>query len=71
MTEQNTNPPQDPPTPPTPAPRSTEKPAESPKRFAVYDKTYLRYVGDVHDTKAKAEKDAKARKIAKYEIREV
>lgn len=38
---------------------------------AVYDKKFLRYVGGVHDTKAKADAEAKRRKLDKYEIREV
>lgn len=41
------------------------------KRFAVYDKTYLRFVGKVHDTKKAATSEAKDRKLDKYEIREV
>lgn len=42
-----------------------------PVKYAVYDLTYLRFVGDAQDTKAKASKLAKDRKVDKHEIREV
>lgn len=62
-------------TPPTSEnPPATSVPAETPSapaRYAVYDKEYLRFVGPVHDSKAKATKEAKDRKLSKFEIREV
>lgn len=48
-----------------------DKKAPEPKRYAAYDKTLLRFVGKVCDTKAKAEKEAKDRKVQDFEIREV
>lgn len=48
-------------------PEETEKP----KRFAAYDTNYLRFVGGVHDTKAKATKAAKDLEVKDFEIREV
>jgi len=65
MTEQSND--QNTPTNPTPeAPK-----AEGSGRYAAYDRDLLRYVGGVHDTKAKAEKAAKDRGVKRYQIREV
>lgn len=66
-TEQSTTP------DPSPAPEADEKPATPTNRtgFAVYDETYLRYVGGVHDTKAKAAKAAKDAKVKNARIDEV
>lgn len=49
---------------------SAEVPAKKTK-YAVYDETYLRYLGEVHDTKAKATKAAKDAKVKNYRIDEV
>jgi hypothetical protein len=71
MTEQDPTPPE------APAPARTTTPAaapaESPKRFAVYDTTYLRFVGGTHADRKAATAVAKDRKLASgsYEIREV
>ncbi len=40
-------------------------------RYAVYDKTFLRYLGDTHETRTAAEKAAKAVKGLRYRIDEV
>jgi hypothetical protein len=40
-------------------------------RYAVYDKTYLRYLPGVHDKRTDAEKAAKAIKGLRYRIDEV
>lgn len=55
-----------------PTPTPTPAPATG-KRYAAYDKTYLRFVGGVHDTKAKATKAAKDTgiKLGDLEVREV
>lgn len=39
--------------------------------YAVYDKTFERYLGDVHETKDKATKAAKAAKVESYRVDEV
>ena len=41
------------------------------KRFAVYDKTFLRFVGGTHATRKDAEQAAKDRKVKRFEVREV
>lgn len=54
--------------------RASAKPsdAEAP-RFAVYDTTYQRFVGDVVDTKAKAKQIAKDNGLSadQHDVREV
>lgn len=40
-------------------------------RYAIWDKTYLRFLPGLHDTRAAAEKAAKADKDLKYRIDEV
>jgi hypothetical protein len=39
--------------------------------YAVYDQTYLRFVGPIHDTKAAARAAAKASKVVVFNVREV
>lgn len=39
--------------------------------YAAYDKTYLRYVGGTHPTKAAAAKAAKAAGVSDFEIKAV
>lgn len=68
MTEQNPEPTPSP--EPTPAPVKATK-EDTPKRFAAYDKDYLRFVGGTHDTKTKARDAAKERGAKNVEIREV
>lgn len=75
MTEQDPSTPTTPPETPQETPQATSK-AKAAKdddstRYAVYDKTYLRFVGEVHKTKAAATKEAKDRKVRDFEIREV
>lgn len=45
--------------------------AEGTGRFSAYDTTYAKYVGGVHDTKAKATKAAKDAGVDTFEIVEV
>ena len=40
-------------------------------RFAVYDRTFERYLAGVHDTKDKATKAAKDAKVKRFRIDEV
>ena len=42
-----------------------------PSRFAVYDRTFERYLAGVHDTKDRATKAAKDAKVKRYRIDEV
>jgi hypothetical protein len=58
-------------TQPDPAPATTTEAPGKDVKYAVYDETYLRYRGDVHDTKAKATKAAKDAKVKDYRIDEV
>lgn len=60
-------------TPPHAPPADTKPTSSSSetKRYAVYDKTYQRFVGGVHDTKKAAQDEAKTRKVKSSEIREV
>lgn len=70
MTEQDPNTPpegQQPPPKTTPAPKA----ADAPKRFCAYDTTYLRFVGDVVDTRKDATAQAKDHGVKNFEIREV
>lgn len=81
MTENTTNqvqgvPPEDDPGPEHVEP--TVKPFDVPAgakaetgRYSAYDKTYGKYVGGVHDTKAKAREAAKAKGSTDVEIVEV
>lgn len=75
MTEQtNENPPQAPSAPPAdaaPKAKEAKKADDAPKRFAVYDRTFLRFVGEVHDSRTAATKEARDRKVKDFEIREV
>lgn len=45
--------------------------SDAPKVYAAYDLDHLRFVGGTHDTKKAATDAAKARKVKRYEIREV
>lgn len=62
---------------PAPAPSAPAEPspaapkADAPKRFAAYDKTYLRFVDGVFETRKAASDAAKAAKVKAFEIREV
>lgn len=57
--------------PSTPTPPEATSPAAEDVRYAAYDKTYLRFVDGVFDTKAKATAAARKAKVKSYEIREV
>jgi hypothetical protein len=57
---------------PTPAPKATAATSEDKAvRYSAYDRTYLRFVGGVHDSKAKAKAAAKDKGSTDVEIREV
>lgn len=57
--------------PPHAPPSKPKKADDTPKRYAAYDRTYLRFVGEVHDNKTAATKEARDRKVKDFEIREV
>lgn len=67
-TEQNPTP--DPTPTPPPAPKEKAPAGDSP-RYAVYDNTYLRFVGGTHENRKAATAAAKAAGLDDYEIREV
>jgi hypothetical protein len=72
VTEQSTNPPAEGTPPPSEAPKAAPKADKSEgKRYAAYDKTYLRFVGDVVDSRKDAAAQAKEHGVKDYEIREV
>lgn len=58
---------------PKPAPPADSDKPETGGRFAAYDTRYLRFVGGVVDTKAKAKAEAKAAGLetSDYYVREV
>lgn len=59
---------------PAASPGTASAPDEGSGRFAVYDKTHLRFVGPVHNSEAKASKFAKSKDLNQkhdYEVREV
>lgn len=77
MTE-NQNPDEQLPPPPddTPAPSPADDADEANgKRFAVYDKDELRFIGGVHETRSAADKlkseRGKDKRRGRYEVREV
>jgi hypothetical protein len=71
VTEQSSTTPDAGTTPPPEAPKTARTDKAEGKRFAAYDTTYLRFVGDVVDTKRKAADQAKEHGVDDYEIREV
>lgn len=68
MNEQN---PSTTPAPTGPARTERASKAEEPERFSAYDKTFLKFVGGVHDSKSKATKAAKDAGVDDFEIRTV
>lgn len=72
MTEQTPEAPAStPPTPAEPTPTAPKATADTAKKYAAYDKTYLRFVDGVFDTRKAASDAAKAAKVKRFEIREV
>jgi len=70
MPEQDTTTTEAPAPAPAPTPNRSAAP-EQPKRFAVYDTTYERFVGGTHADRKAATALAKERKLRSHEIREV